>query len=166
MSSKKLEIDFFTECWVRFKKPWCNSFSAYFIFIIVLFSAGGVFFALFSSTETNIKIYSIASNMSTYFIALIIPAVIDIFLSFGKLRNKVSFIIYMIVILVLCGILLWLSNTVNNYFVLIPAIIGILLSWFFWVIANSDNDNLSDYSYDQKIKDEIAKTHGGNWDEN
>lgn len=165
MSNRTLEIDFFAECWERFKKPWCNSFTAYFVFIIVFFSAGGIIFSLFSSLEAEEKISSIASNMSTYFIAIIIPAVINIFLSFFKLRNKVSFIIYMIVILVLSGILLWLSNTLNMNFVLIPAIVGILLSWFFWVIANSDNDNLSDYSFDKKIKDEVERNHGGSWDE-
>lgn len=165
MDTKSLEINFFAECWERFKKPWCNSFSAYFIFIIVLFSAGGIFFSMFSNIDAEKRIFSVASNMSTYFIALIIPAVIDIFLSFGQLKNKVSFIIYMIVILVISGILLWLSNSIANNSVLIPAFIGILLSWFFWVIANSDNDNLNDYSYDKKIKDEVAKNHGGKWDE-
>ena len=165
MNAKSLEINFFAECWERFKKPWCNSFSAYFIFIIAIFSAGGIIFSIFSSIDADKRIFSIASNMSTYFIALIIPAVIDIFLSFGKLRNKVSFIIYMIVILVISGILLWLSNTMSSNFVLIPAFLGVFLSWFFWVIANSDNDNLNDYSYDKKIKDEVAKNHGGNWDE-
>lgn len=165
MDSKVLEVSFFAECWERFRKPWCNSFTAYFIFIIVLFSAGGVFFSLFPSVGSDQKIFSVASNMSTYFMALIIPAVIDIFLSFGKLKNKVSFIIYMVVIIILSIFLLWLSNTIKNNLVIIPAIVGIFLAWFFWIIANSDNENLNDYSYDKKIKDEVNRKHGGTWDE-
>jgi hypothetical protein len=164
MSDHTMEVNFFQECWERFKRPWCNSFSAYFIFIIVLISAGGVIFSIFSSNNED-RIFSVASNMSTYFMALIIPAVIDIFLSFGKLRNKVSFSIFTVVILVFSIFLLWLSNSLEKNYVLFPAILGVLFSWFFWVIANSDNENLNDYSYDKKIKEEVAKNHGGNWDE-
>jgi hypothetical protein len=165
MREKSVEINFFQECWARFKKPWCGSFTAYFIFVIVFFSAGGVVFAIFDGNHSGLnKVLSISSSVSTYFIALVIPSIINIILSFWSLKNKVSFIIYLIVGLVISFALLWLSNSMFNYFVFIPALIGVLLSWFLWVIANYDNELLNDALFNESINRNVKKNQA-NWDE-
>lgn len=164
MEKTELEINFFQESWLRFKAPWCGSFIAYFIFVIILFSAGGVFAAALDDGIHGLsKGLSIASNISTYFIAIIIPSIINIILSFWTLKNKVSFVIYLIVGLAISIILLWLSNSLPNYYVFIPAFLGVILSWFLWVIANYDNELLNDASYNESIKKNVLKNQA-NWD--
>lgn len=164
MENKDLEINFFQESWQRFKSPWCGSFVAYFIFVIIIFSAAGVFAAMLDDGISGIdKGLSIASNLSTYFIAIIIPSIINIILSFWTMKNKVSFVIYLVVGLVVSFILLWLSNSLSNYYVFIPALLGVLLSWFLWVIANFDNELLNDASYNESIERNVKKNQA-NWD--
>ncbi len=159
------KISFFEECWNRFKKPWCGSFLTYFIFIIALFSAGGVISSIISRHQEVIKVNSIAANMSTYFLALLLPATIKILLSFFSIINKVSLVIWVVIIIVFGTLLLYLSYSLKGNIVLIPAAIGVVFSWFFWVIANYDDENLNDTAFDKKIKREIKATHGGGWDE-
>ena len=38
-----------------------------------------------------------------------------------------------------------------------------LLSWITWVIANYENTDLNDDSFEEKIKQEIAKNHAQGW---
>ncbi|MDY0278465.1 MAG: hypothetical protein RBQ97_10325, partial [Acholeplasma sp.] len=121
--NSRISGNFFQECWFRFKKPWCGSFTAYFIIVIVVFSAGGIFAAILDNNNSGLsKVTSIASNISTYFIALIIPSIINILLSFWSFKYKVSLIIYLVAGLFVSFVLLWLSNTIYNYTVFFPAL--------------------------------------------
>jgi hypothetical protein len=164
MEENDEKTGFFNECWERFKKPWCGSFVAYFIFFIIILGGLGVLFSIFgTSTSPNEKIHSIASNLSTYFVALTIPAITDILMTFMSMKNKVSFIIYSVVFILISIALLYLSNTIETHYVLIPSIIGTILCWFIWVIANYDNEYLSDEAFDLFIKKETDEKHGGQW---
>lgn len=157
-----MELNIFQEYWERFKRPWCISFSLYLFFIVVILGGLGVIFSIFSSVAIDMKTQHIASNMSTYAIATLVPAIIAIFLSFGEVKNKVSLIISLVIVLLLSVLLLYLSTT-NDKYHLICAILSVVLALFFWIIANHDNEKLNDSSFDKKIKEDIKAKHGGNW---
>ena len=138
----------------------------YFFFVICILGGLGVIFSVFGNAENiNTKIINISSNLSTYFISIAIPSVILILLSFLSIKNKVSLILIIVMIIISCIFLLYLSNSLHNIWGLLFAFIGALLSWFLWVIANYDNEFLNDESFDRLIKTEIDEKHGGNWDE-
>lgn len=167
-----MELNIFQEYWERFKKPWCIAFSLYLVFVIIILGGLGVLFSIFSSLEindaiesVNMKQHMISSNLSTYSIALLIPAVISILLSFYELKNKVSSII-LSVIIVLSSVALLVLSTNKEVYSIYAAIFSFLLALFFWVIANHDNDYLNDAAFEKVIKNDMKQNHNkdGEWD--
>lgn len=165
-------LNIFQEYWERFKKPWCIAFSLYLVFVIIILGGLGVLFSIFSSLEmndtmenVNMKQHMVSSNLSTYSIALLIPAVISILLSFYELKNKVSSIILSVIIVLLSVALLVLSINKEAYSIY-AAIFSFLLALFFWVIANHDNDYLNDAAFEKVIKNDMKQNHNkdGEWD--
>ena len=152
---------FFQELLERFKAPWhTTSFVLYFIFVIVIF--GGVGIWLSFNQNNGIQIKLIADNMMTYSIALSIPACIAIILQyFPKANNKVSLIISTLSLLLIEVAVIFSFVFIDAGKIFIAAF-GILLSWFFWVIANSDNKYLNDKSYNETIENDL-KNHGQSW---
>jgi hypothetical protein len=146
-----MESNIFQEYKQRLLAPWCVAFVLYLLFIIVVFGGSGVLYAMWSHVEKPTNIGYIASNLSTYSIALLVPAVITIMLSFHKTKNKVSSAIILVVILILNGFLLHFSNAHQQYSIW-TAIITVLFAWFFWIIANYDNEYLNDASFEKIIK--------------
>jgi len=167
-----MELNVFQEYWLRFRKPWCVAFSIYLILAVVLLGGLGVLFSIFSSLEINsttedisIKEHLISSNLSTYSIALLIPAVISILLSFYELKNKVSSTLVSVFIVLLSIGLLVLSVNREAYSIYV-AIFSFLLALFFWVIANHDNEYLNDESFEMMVKRKTQQNHNkeGEWD--
>ena len=154
---------FLKEIWSRFKTPWSvSSFRLYFLFVIVVFGGTGIWISIFQGGSINL----IADNMMTYAIALAVPASISILLwYFPKANHQVSLIVCLISSLILEVVLIGLFLFAQGYDVwrFIIATTVIVLSWFFWIIANSDNKYLDDNSYSQTIQKELEK-HGANWD--
>jgi len=134
----------------KIKEPWCSAFTGYFIFIIVLFCILGVVIPFLFLDNDTIS-HSISSSISTYFIALMASSAIEIILSFST-NNKASFAIYSIALFVLGVVLLYLSNYLANSWSLIPALIGLILSFLFWIIANADNPKLNDNYYNEELQ--------------
>lgn len=179
-----MELNIFQEYWERFKKPWCVSFSLYLIFVVVVFGGLGVLFSIFLSIDSdlqniimqkedssslllNFKIKHIASNMATYAIATLIPAMITIFLSFLETKNKVSQIIISIVIIFFSVFLLYNSTTKDGCIALLAAILSVVIALIFWVIANHDNEYLSDAAFGEIVNRDMKQNHNknGKWDE-
>jgi len=160
-----MEPNIFQEYKQRLLAPWCIAFGLYLIFVIIGFGGSGVIYAICSSVESPNKIGYVASNLSTYSIALLVPAVITIMLSFNKTKNKVSSAIILVVILILNGFLLHFSNAHQQYSIW-TAIISVLFAWTFWIIANHDNEYLNDASFEKIIKRDIEQNHNkdGGWD--
>lgn len=178
-----MELNIFQEYWGRFKRPWCVSFSLYLIFVVIVFGGLGVLFSIFSPIDNdlsniiaqnedkslllqNFKIKHIASNMATYAIATLIPAMITIFLSFLETKNKVSLIIISVVILFFSVFLLYNSTTKESFNALISAILSIVIALIFWVIANHDNEYLNDAAFGEIVERGTRKNHNkdGKWD--
>lgn len=156
------DISFFKELWERLKYPWkITSFVLYFIFVIIVFGGVGIWLSFFQ--KSSILLYHVADNMMTYSIALSIPACITIILQyFPKAENQVSLIISIISLLLIEVGVIVLFATINSDWKFYIAALGIVLSWIFWTIANSDNKYLDDKSYRQTIKDDLEK-HGKDW---
>lgn len=157
------EVSFFKELWERFKYPWnITSFVLYFLFVIIVFGGVGIWLSIFQEGHTQLDF--VADNMMTYSIALSIPACITIILQyFPKAENQVSLIICIISLLLIEVVVIVLFVVLNTNCKFYIAILGLLLSWIFWTIANSDNKYLDDKSYRQTIKDDLKK-HGKDWD--
>lgn len=156
------DISFFKELWERLKYPWkITSFVLYFIFVIIIFGGVGIWLPFFQ--KSSILLYHVADNMMTYSIALSIPACITIILQyFPKAENQVSLIISIISLLLIEVVVIVLFVVINSDWKFHIAVLGIVLSWIFWTIANSDNKYLDDKSYRQTIKDDLEK-HGKDW---
>ena len=152
---------FFQEMWKRFRAPWgITSFTLYFIFVIVIFGGVGIWLSLYQ--ENGIQMRLVADNMMTYSIALSIPACITIILQyFPKAKNKVSLIVSILSLLLIDVAVIGFFLFFNSWKFII-AVISIVLAWFFWIIANSDNKYLDDKSYNQTIEEDLLK-HGKGW---
>ena len=165
-------MNIFQEYWQRFKTPWCTAFSLYLFFVIIILGGLGVLFSIFTRIEIsdpvesfNMKQHMISSNLSTYSIALLIPAVISVLLSFYEINNKVSSIILSVIVVILGVALLFFSTNKESYSIYTAAI-SFLLALFFWVIANYDNKLLNDVAFEKVIKKDMKQNHNidGNWD--
>lgn len=153
---------FFKEIWTRFCTPWSlSSFRLYFFLVIVLFGGTGIWISIFQGGS----ITPVADNMMTYAITLAVPACISIILGYlPQAEHQVSLTIWVISLLIIEVVLIGLFLSAHKHIIwrLIIAILGIILSWFFWIIANSDNKYLDDNSYIQTIKKGTEK-HGEGW---
>ena len=159
-------MNIFQEYAMRFKAPWCIAFSLYLFIVVILFGGFGVILSCSSANfEAEQKLLHIASNLSTFSVALLVPAIISILLSFLQLYNKVSAILLSILSLLVSGILLYFSHCTTGKIALFLAIINAFLALFYWVIANYDNELLNDASYAQMITKETIKKHGTDWDD-
>lgn len=157
-----MEENIFCELLDRLRKPWKKtSFTLYFIFVVIIFGGIGVLMSLFLNKTTSNSEW--VSNLMTYSITLSIPACITIILQYvPKANNKVSLVLLCISLLIIQIIVICIFYFLSNGALLI-AIGSTILSWIFWVIANSDNEYLDDKTYSQIIKDDIKKNHGQDW---
>lgn len=170
-------MNFVKEIWSALKRPWTEtSFVFYFVFMVIGFGGIGVFMSIFQynyysplfecSTDLHPTIKeiftsSIAQNMMTYATAILIPAALSLILHviIPEAKYKVSHTILTIAILIVIILLVCFAYIKGNMWV---ASIAIVVSWLFWVLANSNNDSLKDGSYNEMIKKEV-KRHGQDW---
>lgn len=148
----------FKELIDRFKAPWHKmSFVLYFIIVIVVLSGLGYLLPIIFKDGNVMQ--DITENLMTYSISLLVPAFISVLLKyFPRSKNKVSLIIITVFLLVVEGFII--SYSYNGYIVF--SVLSVLIAWFFWVIANSDNVFLDDEAYDENIYKKVNE-HGENW---
>ena len=158
MANNTVNIKIFQELIDRFKAPWHKtSFVLYFIIVIVVLSGLGYLLPIIFKKPNLLQ--DVTENLMTYSISLLVPAFISVLLKyFPQSKNKVSLIIITVFLLVLEGFII--SYTYDGYIVF--SIFSVLIAWFFWVIANSDNVFLDDEAYDAKINKKVNE-HGENW---
>lgn len=144
-----------------FKEPWHEpAFVLYFIFIIIGFSAIGVYLSIIYRTD-NESLVNIAQNIMTYAVSISVPSVLNIFLKVIPLqKHQVSNTIISIGLLLILIISIFFAFSEGNMLI---AILGSILAWIYWIIANSKNETFGDKTYSQEIKKEVNK-HGKNWD--
>ena len=149
------------ELYSRFIKPWCFSFGWHFIWMIILTGGSGVIMSIVNYYVRGTDSWNIPENIISYSLALIIPSAASILQTFNKTTKKVSLIEFTIIIFIVIPIILSILSYCFKLYYL--PLICMLLSWITWVIANYENTDLNDDSFEEKIKQEIAKNHAQGW---
>lgn len=136
----------------RFKMPWNHSaFKSYFIWIVILFGSIGIGLTIKDEINNCVINYTVISkSIATTFVALIAASLVDLNLS-HNIKNVPSLIINSIGFIAISILLMILSFNIKGSWSLLPAILGYLLALLIWVLANADNEKLSDDSYMQNI---------------
>lgn len=138
------------------------SFVLYFIFMVVIFGGIGVFLSLGQYINGE-PLKCVSQNLMTYAVALSVPASLTIFLHIiPHSEYKVSHTIIILSILLLQIIVVCFSFWDGHF---ITAIISTVISWWYWILANSCNASLGDKSYHSQIKKDL-QNHGTKWDNN
>ena len=152
-----MDENIYSELYHRFKKPWCNSFVLYFLFVVIVLGGTGIWLPLFKTEPFSIEEFAI--NIIAYSCALIVPAAVNIFITLKDYKNIVSLII---ITLVLFALIIFCVGYSVFKDTLWTSIICCVLSLILWVIANSDNEQLRDDSFRQSVKDKSEKI-ASNW---
>lgn len=151
--------DLYLKCLDPCKEP---SFVLYFIFMVIIFGGIGVILSLWQWVNGEPMKY-VSQNMMTYAIALSVPAALTIFLHIIPHSDyKVSHTILTVSILIIQIVAVCFSFWDGHLWI---AIICTIISWLYWILANSNNASLGDTSYNTQIKKDL-KNHGANWDNN
>lgn len=135
--------NFIDEIKERFISPFkYPQYVGYFIFCILLIGATGVYITIWDFFVNNGDGLDISKEMGTYLIAILGTSILDLNLS-REIKNKDSFFIYSLIILLIGVITVFLIVRIDTIFSFILAFIGVLLAWFIWWFANADNLNLT-----------------------
>lgn len=159
------KVSFYAEIRQRFLMPWNQeAFKSYFIWIIIIFGGISIGFTFYDEIVVQEKFswHTISKSIGTTFCALIAGSLVDLNLSF-KIKNMPSMIINSIGIVGTSIFLLFLIFKMNSNWSILPAIIGYIISLIIWIIANADNENLSDGTYYDKIVEKAGEL-SQNWE--
>jgi len=157
-----MERNFFQEIGHRLTRPWNSAFFGYFFLIVVVFAGFGVAYSIFAAIKSPLANGNIvAQNLATYFMAILASSIVDLNISW-EIENRVSFLIYSILVFVLGVFILIWTYSLDTYFAFLPAIIGCLISWLTWILANAYNEKLSDENFYNNMRG--RGKHGKNWD--
>lgn len=158
-----MHTPFHQEIIERFRLPWkFFAFNSYFVSIVIGFGGIGIFIKLYQILQcTEVKGYTVAQDLSTYAIAIIAASLVDLNLSLN-IKSKPSLTITSFAIGGISILLVFLSYKINSYWALLPGSFAALISLIVWVLANADNENLSDSTYYEKMRGKDIG-HGQNW---
>lgn len=162
-----MEEKFLAEQWKRFCNPWKNpAFKYYLFWIVFCFGSLGIGISIAQEYKNveGFEIKKISESIATTFVALIAGSLVDLNLSFN-IKNIPSLIINSIAFIGVSILLVYLSFSINGLWSLIPAVIGYLLSLVIWILANSDNEKLSDSTYYKRMIDK-SNSLTKDWDNN
>ncbi|MEO7047432.1 MAG: hypothetical protein ABI091_19165 [Ferruginibacter sp.] len=156
-----MERGFFSEIRFRLTSPWNAAFFGYFILIVIVFAGFGVGYSFFSTLKSEHSDWlGVAQNLATYFMAILASAVIDLNISWN-IENRVSFLIYSILLFVLGVLILITTYSISSNWAFVPAVLGCFLAWLTWILANSDNEKLNDQNFYNAMRGK--ENHGRNW---
>lgn len=138
-----------------------SAFTGYFILIVIIFAGLGVFVSIWSAINSHEnEDFRIAQNLATYFMAILASSIVDLNISW-EIENRVSFLIYSILLFVVAVFILGLTYYIPSNYAFIPAIFGCLLAWVIWVLANAYNERLNDQNFYNIMRGKDV--HGQNW---
>ena len=155
------EMNICKELWYRLRKPWCMSFTLHFVLMVVVIGGLGIILSVFNYFMGDSSSWSITENIISYSLALAIPSTIPILQSTNRTNKKVSLIEVTIFFFILIPLALSIISYIFKSYIL--PIVCMAISWCVWVIANYENEDLNDSSFEEKIKKEIEQ-HGKDWD--
>ncbi|MEQ1586829.1 MAG: hypothetical protein ABL895_13165 [Cyclobacteriaceae bacterium] len=157
-----MERNFVQEIYQRVTRPWNSAFFGYFFLIVIVFAGFGVAYSFFSAIKSpQDDGITVAQNLATYFMAILASSIIDLNISW-EIQNRVSFLIYSFLVFVIGVLILVWTYSLSTDYAFIPALLGCTLSWLIWILANADNEKLSDENFYKNMRGK--GNHGNNWD--
>jgi hypothetical protein len=151
-----MKNNFINEQAERFKTPWNQfAFKSYFFWIVIAFGGIGIGLTIkdeFNHSITNLN--AVSESIATTFVAIIAASLVDLNLSFN-IKNVPSLIINSVGCISISILLMILSFNIKGAWSLLPAIIGYFLALLIWILANADNEKLSDDNYLQNIAKKV-----------
>ena len=54
-----MDENIYSELYHRFKKPWCNSFTLYFLFVVIVLGGTGIWLPLFKTEPFSMEEFAI-----------------------------------------------------------------------------------------------------------
>ena len=152
------KILFFCEFYERIKHVAIFSFVLYFLVVVILLGGAGVWIPVVQNCKSGMS--SLSNNMMTYSCSLMAPSAISLLLSFLKYKHKVSLVLIVFLAALLVFSLVGYSFISSNPLGL--AIMCVVLSLLFWILANYDNIELDDKKFNENIKKNVDK-YQSNW---
>lgn len=134
-------------------------FIFYFILVIIGIGAIGIYSAAFSENIPASKNEFIISNMASYFLAIIATGSVD--LIFLQRTNIKRAILLMSVGAIFTNTFLFFLSI--NYSSYLFSSIGITIAVIVWWIANAENSNIIESTFNNDIRDEAKNIHGKTW---
>ena len=148
----------FCEFYERIKHIGTFSFMAYLLGVVIFLGGAGVWIPVVK--DLNSGVLALSDNMMTYSCSLMAPSAISLLLSFLKYKHKVSLVLIVflatIVVFLFVGYSLLAANSLGL------AMLCVVLSLIFWILANHDNIELDDKRFNENIKQNVSK-YQSNW---
>ena len=144
----------------RLKKPLNHpEFIFYFILVIIGVGAIGIYTSVFGESLPDTKNKFIISNMASYFLAIIATGTVE--LIFIQEKNiKRAILLLSVGAIFLNTFLFFLCIHYATYWLAAP---GLLIALIVWWIANAENANIIEGTYNSEIREESNDKHGKNW---
>lgn len=144
----------------RVRKPFKHpEFVFYYILVIVGVGAIGIYSAIFSQDIPKNRNDFIISNIASYFLAVIATGCVElIFIQRNNLKRAI--LLLSIGAIFLNTFLFFLCIQFSSYLI---ASIGLFVSLTVWWIANAENTNIIESTYNSDIRQEAKAIHGKNW---
>ena len=131
--------DFFNEIKDKMNNPLkFPQMVGYFIFSIIIIGALGVNIKIWNCYFNGGEVNEIPKEMATYLIAILGTSFLDLNLS-HNLRNKDSFLVYSLIVLMIGVFFVFLIVNLKGTFSFVFAILGVFIAWIMWWFTNSDN---------------------------
>lgn len=145
---------------LRIKKPLRHpEYIIYFGLVIIGFGAIGIYAAIFSEKIPGTRNDFIISNIASYFLAIIATGTVElIFIEEKKIKR--SILLLSIAVICFNTVLFFISTTYSSYWF---ASFGLLIALTVWWIANAENPNIIEKTYNDEVRKEARNNHGLNW---
>lgn len=144
----------------RLKEPFKHpEFVLYFVIIIGGFGAIGIYSAIFcKNLPTNRNDFVIA-NIASYFLAVIATGSVElIFLQKSNIKRAIFLL--SIGAISINTLLFFLSTQLTSF---LAASIGLFIALTVWWIANAENTNIIEPTFNAAIRQEANEKHGKDW---
>ena len=131
----------------------------YFILVIVGVGAIGVYSAIIKGSIPDNKMDFIIANMASYFLAIVATGSVELVLSNEKYIGRAIRLLAMFAVLI--NIALYFTSVAFSSVYI--SLTGVIIALLVWWIANAENTNIIEKSFDSQIRNEAYETHGKNW---
>lgn len=144
----------------RIRKPFKHpEYVFYFILVIAGVGAIGIYSSIINQDLPESRKEFIISNIASYFLAVIATGCVElIFIQKNNLKRAV--LLLSIGAIFLNTFLFFLCMQLSSYFI---ASIGLFVALTVWWIANAENTNIIETSFNSDIRQEANEKHGKNW---